>query len=185
MLQPNSFALTSLLNSSKALHNRIDSALNIQTTMSSPFNLILISEFSAMDFLRLLKQWAAGPFSVRPSRSRSHSPNQNAQTRNSYIVLLDEILVFNRFKGIMYNPYNINHPDLLFTVSLRNGTEEVIRCGKWVHGKPACVNSLMKLKLKISQAKELVPWDWMWDTRQMRREEVLQLEWPSAANHHE
>ncbi|KAJ5939545.1 hypothetical protein N7466_002679 [Penicillium verhagenii] len=157
--------------------------------MSSPFNLILTSQTTTMDFIRLLKQWATGP-----PQSRQADPDVVHPTRTRKpgtpmkvldIVLLDEILEFNRFKGIMYNPYNINHPDLLFAVSLPDGTEEVIRCGEWVHGNPVCVNSLVKLKLKICHAKELVPWDWMWDTRQIQSDQVLQLQWPSAANYHE
>ena len=75
----------------------------------------------------------------------------------------------------MYNHNTVDSPDLLFAVVYHNETREIVRCGLWVHGRPRRISDLFRLHLKITEAKELVPW---MDLKGVKRRKMLRIKSP-------
>lgn len=75
----------------------------------------------------------------------------------------------------MYNHNTVDSPDLLFGVVYNSGTYETVRCGPWVYGRPRRISDLFRLHLKITEAKELVPW---MDLKGFKKEKMLCIKRP-------
>jgi hypothetical protein len=84
---------------------------------------------------------------------------------------------FRHFGGMMYNHNTVDSPDLLFAVAYHNKAHEIVRCGSWVHGRPRRLSDLFWLHMKITAAKELVPWKDL-AIKGIKREKMLRIKRP-------
>ena len=93
------------------------------------------------------------------------------------VALLSKVKEFHLYFGLLYNHNNVDSPDLLFTVTYHDDSRGIVRDGPWVLGEHFCVHHLILSKLKICQAKDLVPWE---EVPEVQKEGMLQLEIDSS-----
>lgn len=87
--------------------------------------------------------------------------------------LLSRIRSFKRFFGILYNHNTVHTPDILFSVVYHDGSRDTVRGRLWIHREPQCIRDLFYSHIKISAAKELVPWEVL--SKHIRKEEMLRI----------
>lgn len=98
------------------------------------------------------------------------------------VEILTTIECFTKYLGLWYNHHTVESPELIFKVDYFGGSRGVIRCGSWIPGRPDSIPHHFEMLIKISRAKEMVPWESLGARGQVKKEEMLRIFMEYRAN---